>query len=113
MCNRTKAAVVREDLEAFFSHQEPLLSPPIRKSALAGKPVPITTCSRVLLTGANLTGVLPPSMFSALPDLTILFLGTNPGELILHHLVSFLVPKLNGRLLIGLCSLGCKLPACK
>ncbi|KAL3142345.1 hypothetical protein ABBQ38_002682 [Trebouxia sp. C0009 RCD-2024] len=28
---------------------------------------------------ANLTGVLPPSMFSALPDLTILFLGTNPG----------------------------------
>lgn len=36
--------------------------------------------SLCVLPGANLSGVLPPATFSALPDLTILFLGSNPGE---------------------------------
>lgn len=37
----------------------------------------IVSCA---LAGANLTGVLPPVMFSALPDLAIVFMGSNPGE---------------------------------
>ena len=59
---------------------------------MASRPVIIAISTAVMLTGANLTGRLPPTMFSALPDLTILFLGSNPGELVHHNYILMRVP---------------------